>query len=101
MKLIYHVLCLLLLGLFGCYISLCKITRFHHDIGCQQIGGQAVKKSICNSHYPFSDKIGNINNIHITYKVPNLFRAGTTKLVYKKRKTKQGTTYDVMICYNI
>ena len=49
-------------------------------------------KSISNRPNPFSDKIGNNKNIHTTCKAALPSRAGTTKHVYKKRKTKQGTT---------
>ena len=45
-----------------------------------------------SSHNPCSDKIGNIYSMYTTWKMTHPSRAGTTKHMYKKRKTKQGTT---------
>ena len=49
-------------------------------------------KSISNRPNPFSHKIDNNKNTHTTCKAALPSRAGTIKHVYKKRKTKQGTT---------
>ena len=48
-------------------------------------------KSMSNGPNPFSDIIGNNKNIQTTGQAALPSRAGTTKHMYKQRKTKQGT----------